>query len=72
MGPVLAATIGCVLASLVALARPSPRHAWLRSTMLGLVGGGTVLYSALPWVDDPPGWLLRGFGVVMIASPRSS
>jgi hypothetical protein len=56
-----------VVASLLALARVSPRHEWLVKVTFVLLGVGAVLYGALVWIDDPPSSFLRALGVAAIA-----
>ena len=67
VGTILVVAAGCMLASLLALARLSPRHAWIRKATFALLALGTAMYAALPWLEDPGEWFTRPFGVVMIA-----
>ncbi|MGH3136143.1 MAG: hypothetical protein ACRDPV_06595 [Gaiellaceae bacterium] len=57
----------CAVASLVALARLAPRHAWVFTVTLALLVVGAAIVSLLPWLgDDPPDAYVRALGVVMI------
>ena len=54
------------LASLLALARLAPPHAWVSRVTLVLLAVGGAMYASLPWLEDPGEWFLRSYGVVMI------
>jgi hypothetical protein len=57
-----------VVASLLALARVAPRHAWLVQATLALLAVAAALYAFMPWLGDDPGpWFVRTLAVVMIA-----
>jgi len=57
----------CAVASLIALARLAPRHAWVFTATLALLGVGAAMMSLLPWLgDDPAVAYVRALGVVMI------
>ncbi len=57
-----------VAASLLALARLAPRHAWLQRVTYTLLGLAAALYAVLPWLgDDPSEWFVRTLGAVMVA-----
>ena len=61
-------SIAGVAASLLALARVAPRHAWLLKVTFLLLAVGAGMYSLIPWLGDDPGeWFVRCLGVVMIA-----
>ncbi|HSI97368.1 MAG TPA: hypothetical protein VK926_03320 [Gaiellaceae bacterium] len=64
---ILTVAVAGVVASLLALARLAPHHAWIRRITFVLLAVGTVFYAALPWLEDPGEWFIRAFGVVMIA-----
>jgi hypothetical protein len=55
------------VASLLALARLAPRHAWVFVVTLSLLGVAAAMVSLLPWLgDDPAVAYVRALGVVMI------
>ena len=61
-------SVAGVAASLLALARVAPRHAWLFKVTFALLVVGAGMYSLIPWLGDDPGeWFIRSLGVVMIA-----
>jgi hypothetical protein len=65
---VFTATLACVLASLLALARLAPRHRWVFVVALTFLGLAASMEGALPWLGDDPGEVyLRAMGVVFIA-----
>ncbi len=66
MGTVFTFSIAGVVASLLILARVAQPHEWLFKATFALLGVGAVMYSALPWLDDPPSAFVRTMGVVMI------
>ena len=67
MGTIFAVAVACAVASLLALARLAPRHAWVFTVTLALLGLGAAMISFLLWLgDDPADEYLRAFGVVMI------
>ena len=56
------------VASLLALARLGPRHGWVLTVTLALLGLGAAMISLVWWLgDDPADAYLRALGVVMIA-----
>ena len=66
MGTIFTFSIAGVVASLLLLARVAPPHEWLFKVTFALLGVGAVMYSALPWLDDPPTGFVRTMGVVLI------
>ena len=66
MGTIFTFSIAGVVASLLILARVAPPHEWLFKVTFALLGVGAVMYSALPWLDDPPTGFVRTMGVVLI------
>jgi hypothetical protein len=67
MGTVFTVAVACAAASLLALARLAPRHAWIFTVTLALLGLGAAMISLLLWLgDDPADEYLRALGVVMI------
>ena len=67
MGTIFTVAIACAAASLLALARLAPRHAWIFTMTLALLGLGAVMVGVLPWLgDDPAEAYVRALGVVMI------
>jgi len=67
MGTIFVVAAACAVASLLALARLAPRHAWVFTVTLALLGLGAAMISFLLWLgDDPADEYLRAFGVVMI------
>ncbi len=67
MGTILTLSVAGVAASLLALTRLAPRHAWIFGATLVLLAAGAGMYSLLLWFDDPGEWYVRSLGVVMIA-----
>lgn len=67
LGTIFAIAFACTAASLLALARLAPRHAWVFRTTLALLALGALLVSVVFWLgDDPSEVYLRGMGVVLI------
>jgi len=67
MGTIFAVAVACAAASLLAPARLAPRHAWIFTVTLALLGLGAAMISLLLWLgDDPADAYLRALGVVMI------
>jgi hypothetical protein len=67
MGTIFAVAVACAAASLLAPARLAPRHAWIFTVTLALLGLGAAMISLLLWLgDDPADEYLRALGVVMI------
>jgi hypothetical protein len=67
-GSIMTVAVACAAASLLALARPAPRHRWVLTVTLGLLALGAALVAIAPWLgDDPSEWYLRALGVVLIA-----
>lgn len=67
-GSTMTVAFGCVAASLLGLARLTPRHAWVLKVALWLVALAAGLVAIVPWLgDDPSEWYLRTMGVVLIA-----
>ena len=67
MGNIFTVAAACAVASLLVLARLSPRHRWIFVVTLALIGVATVMIGLLPWLgDDPAEAYLRALGVVMI------
>jgi ribosomal protein S27AE len=67
MGNIFTVAVACAVASLLVLARLSPRHGWIFVVTLALLGVGTALIGLLPWLgDDPAEAYLRALGVVLI------
>ena len=67
-GSTMTVAVGCTAASLLGLARLTPRHAWVLRLALLLVAFGTALVAIVPWLgDDPSEWYVRTMGVVLIA-----
>jgi hypothetical protein len=66
LGTVFTLSIAGVAASLLILARVAPWHEWIFKVTFALLGVGALLYSALPWIDDPPPGFVRALGVVMV------
>jgi hypothetical protein len=60
-------SIAGVAASLLALARLAPRHAWVFTATLALLSLGAAMYAVVPWLNEPGEWYVRSLGVVMIA-----
>jgi hypothetical protein len=67
MGTILTLSVAGVVASLLALARLAPRHAWLLRVTYVLLAVGAAMYSLILWFDDPAEWFVRSLGVVGIA-----
>jgi hypothetical protein len=67
MGTTLTLSVAGVVASLLALARLAPRHAWLLRVTYVLLTVGAAMYSLILWFDDPAEWFVRSLGVVGIA-----
>jgi len=60
-------SVAGVAASMLALARVAPQHAWLIRVTFVFLAVGAAMYSFVPWLGDDPGeWFLRSLGVVMI------
>jgi hypothetical protein len=66
MNTVFAFSFAGVAASLLALARLAPRHGWVFRVNLGLLGVAAAMFATMPWLDRPPDWFARVYGVVMI------
>jgi ribosomal protein S27AE len=67
MGTIFTVAVACAVASLLVLARLAPRHAWIFTVTLALLGLGAAMMSFLMWQgDDPPAGYVRALGVVMI------
>lgn len=68
MVTILTFSVAGVVASLLALAPLTSRHAWVVKATFVLLTVGAAMYSLLPWLGDDPGeWFVRSLGVVMIA-----
>jgi hypothetical protein len=67
MGTILVGSVGLTLASLLALARLAPQHAWIGVATYTLLTLGAGLQATLVWLEDPGSWFMRPYGVVMIA-----
>jgi hypothetical protein len=68
MGSIFTLAVAGVAGSLLALARLAPRHRWIFSVTLGLLGLGAAMVAVTFWLpDDPDEWYLRAMGVVLIA-----
>ena len=67
MGTIFTVAVACAVAGLLALARLAPRHRWIFTVTLALLGLGAAMVSLLLWLgDDPADEYLRALGVVMI------
>jgi drug/metabolite transporter (DMT)-like permease len=67
LGSTFTLAVAACFASLLALARLAPRHAWLFVVTLGLLALGAAMVTALWWFgEDPSGSYLRAMGVVLI------
>lgn len=68
VGTIMTAAAGCTIASLLALARLTPRHNWVFRAALALLAGGATMLAIAPWLgDEPPAAYLRVMGVVLVA-----
>jgi hypothetical protein len=68
VGSTFVAAAACTAASLLALAQLAPRHRWIASSTLVLLGVGATFLAVLPWLgDDPPEPYVRALGVVLVA-----
>jgi len=68
MGSIFTLAVAGVAGSLLALARLAPRHRWIFSVTLALLGLGAAMVAVTFWFpDDPDEWYLRAMGVVLIA-----
>ena len=66
-GTIFTVAVACTAASLLALARLAPRHAWIFAVTVALLGLGAAMVTLLLWLgDDPADEYLRALGVVMI------
>lgn len=68
MGSIFTLAVAGVAGSLLALARLAPRHRWIFTVTLALLGLGAGMVAVTFWLpDDPDEWYLRAMGVVLIA-----
>jgi len=68
MGTIFTLAAAGAVASLLALAQLAPRHGWIFTMTLALLGLGATMVSLVLWLgDDPAEAYLRALGVVMIA-----
>jgi len=67
MGSIFTLAVAGAAASLLALAKLAPRHTWIFSVTLALLGLGSAMVAFMWWLpDDPDEWYLRVMGVVLI------